>query len=184
MPDLISAAPGEVLPVAQRPRVYVACLAAYNAGCLHGRWIEASDPDTMRAEVRAMLAASPEPGAEEHAVHDHEGFEGAPVSEWASFEAICTLADFIEVHGRLGACLYRHFGEDLDAAAAAFDDYAGEYPSLADFAETLHRECGTAIPEALQYYIDWEAIGRDLELNGDVFTVALSYDAVHVFWNR
>jgi len=75
-------------------------------------------------------------------------------------------------------------GEDLDAAAAAFDDYAGEYPSLADFAETLHRECGTAIPEALQYYIDWEAMGRDLKLNGDVFTVAFSYDGVHVFWNR
>ncbi|HCJ18704.1 MAG TPA: antirestriction protein ArdA, partial [Hyphomonas sp.] len=22
-----------------RPRIYVACLAAYNNGCLHGRWI-------------------------------------------------------------------------------------------------------------------------------------------------
>lgn len=184
MPDPITAAPNGALPVAKRPRVYVACNAAYNAGCLHGRWIEASDPDTKRAEVRAMLAESPEPGAEEHAVLDHAGFEGAPLSEWASLEAICALADLIEKHGRLGARLYRHFGEDLDAAAAAFDDYAGEYPSLADFAETLHRECGTLLPEALQPYIDWEAMGRDLELGGEVFTVTLGFEAVHVFWSR
>ena len=94
------------------------------------------------------------------------------------------MPDFIEAHGRLGACLYRQFGEDLDGAAAAFDDYAGEYPSLAEFAETLHRECGTVLPEALQPYIDSEAMGRDLELGGEVFTVTLGFEAVHVFWSR
>ncbi|MBA3067902.1 MAG: antirestriction protein ArdA, partial [Hyphomonas sp.] len=51
------------------PRIYVACLAAYNAGRLHGRWIDATTPNEIRAEARAMLAASPEPGAEEHAIH-------------------------------------------------------------------------------------------------------------------
>jgi len=168
----------------QRPRIYVACLAAYNGGCLHGQWMEASTPDEVRAHVRAMLATSPEQGAEEYAIHDHEGFEGAAVSEWANFDAVCALADFVAQHGRLGADLYSHFGNDLDAAAAAFDDYAGEYRSLADFAEELVRETGPAIPAALQYYIDWEAMGRDLQLNGDVFTLVLDFDAVHVFWNR
>jgi len=47
------------------PRIYVACLTAYNNGCLHGRWIEATTPDEIREEVRAMLAASPLPDAEE-----------------------------------------------------------------------------------------------------------------------
>ncbi|MEO0722773.1 MAG: antirestriction protein ArdA [Pseudomonadota bacterium] len=37
------------------PRIYVACLAACNAGCLHGRWIESTTPDEIRAEVRATL---------------------------------------------------------------------------------------------------------------------------------
>ncbi|MEL6474549.1 MAG: antirestriction protein ArdA [Pseudomonadota bacterium] len=71
-----------------RPRIYVACLAAYNSGRLHGRWIEATTPDDIRAQVRAMLADSPEPMADKWALHDHEGFEGASLSEWASFDTV------------------------------------------------------------------------------------------------
>ena len=168
----------------ERPRIYVACLAAYNAGHLHGRWIDASEPDEVREGVRAMLAASPEPDAEEYSIHDHEGFEGCRISEWASFDLVCELADFIDQHGRLGARLYAHFGDSLDEARAALDNYAGEYRCLADFAEEITRESGTEIPKALEYYIDWGAMGRDLELNGDVFTVTLGFDEVHVFWNR
>ncbi|HBL92812.1 MAG TPA: hypothetical protein DD375_04790, partial [Hyphomonas sp.] len=52
-----------------RPRVYVACLAAYNNGRLHGAWINATEPDEIMEHVRAMLAASPEPDAEEWAIH-------------------------------------------------------------------------------------------------------------------
>ncbi|MCH2458263.1 MAG: antirestriction protein ArdA, partial [Henriciella sp.] len=77
-----------------RPRIYVACLAAYNSGCLHGRWIDATTPDEIWEQVRAMLAASPEPDAEEWAIHDYEGFEGASLSEYAAFETVCELADF------------------------------------------------------------------------------------------
>jgi len=168
---------------ADRPRIYVACLAAYNGGHLHGRWIEASEPEEVREEVRAMLAASPEPDAEEYAIHDYEGFEGCRISEWASFDLVCELADFVEQHGRLGAKLYGHFGESLDEARASLDHYAGEYCSLADFAEEFTRETRTGIPKALEYYIDWTAMGRDLELNGDVFAIALGFDEVHVFWN-
>ena len=48
------------------PRIYVACLASYNAGKLYGRWIDANqDADDIQSEVDAMLAASPAPDAEE-----------------------------------------------------------------------------------------------------------------------
>ena len=98
------------LPPEDIPRIYVACLAAYNNGCLHGRWIDATTPDEIMAEVRTMLAASPIPGSDEWALHDHEGFEGASLSEYASFETVCALADFIAEHGRLGAKVYGYFG--------------------------------------------------------------------------
>lgn len=40
-------------------RIYVACLASYNNGVLHGAWIDAqSDADAMQEEVNAMLRAS------------------------------------------------------------------------------------------------------------------------------
>ncbi|WP_024353472.1 antirestriction protein ArdA [Brevundimonas naejangsanensis] len=42
------------------PRIYVACLAAYNNGFLHGAWIDADqDADQIRVEIAAMLARSP-----------------------------------------------------------------------------------------------------------------------------
>jgi len=43
-------------------RIYVACLASYNSGILHGRWIEATaDVDEMQEEIDAMLRESPCP---------------------------------------------------------------------------------------------------------------------------
>lgn len=40
-------------------RIYAACLASYNNGVLHGRWIEASsDVDEMQEQIDAMLRES------------------------------------------------------------------------------------------------------------------------------
>lgn len=167
-----------------RPRIYVACLAAYNNGCLHGRWIDATTPDEIWEQVRAMLAASPIPEAEEHAIHDYEGFEGASLSEYASFETVCELADFIEEHGELGGKVLSHFGDDLAEARAAFEDYAGEYRGAAEFAEQLHEDTGTEIPDSLRYYIDWQALARDMALNGEIMVLQTGFDEVHIFWSR
>ena len=169
--------------IAERPRIYVACLAAYNCGILHGCWIEVTTPEEVWTEVRAMLAASPEPDAEEWAIHDYEGLEDCTISEWASFDTVCALADFIAEHGVLGAKIYTHFGEDLGAAIAAFEEYAGEFKSVADFAEDLIRETGAEIPAALEFYIDWEALARDMSLNGEIITIEMAFDEVHVFWS-
>ncbi len=170
---------------ADAPRIYVACLAAYNGGRLQGRWISAVEgEDHIWEEVRAMLAESPEPEAEEWAIHDYENFEGASLSEYSSFEAVCALAEFIAERGRLGAQVYRHFGDDLEQARAAFDDYVGEFQSLAHFAEELITDAGDSVPDHLQHYIDWQAMGQDLELNGDVFTIETGFDQLQVFWSR
>lgn len=43
-------------------RIYVACLASYNAGILHGRWIDADQTaEEITEEVERMLEDSPEP---------------------------------------------------------------------------------------------------------------------------
>ena len=166
------------------PRIYAACLAAYNSGRLHGRWIDATqDPEDIQAEISEMLAASPIPGAEEWAIHDHEGFEGARLEEYSGIEKAHALALFIVEHGRLGGKVLDHFGGDLEEAQAAFEEYAGAYRSLADFAQEITEQTAE-IPPTLVNYIDYDAIARDMELNGDVFTVQLGFDDVHVFWTR
>ena len=167
------------------PRIYVACLAAYNNGHLHGRWVSAAqDEDHIWSETHAMLADSPESDAEEWLIHEYENFEGAVLSGYASFASVCKLGQFIAEHGRLGAKLYSHYGNDLEQACAAFSDYAGEFQNLGDFAEYLTEQTGPELPSAFQYYIDWQAMGRDMELNGDVFTIKTGYDQLHVFWQR
>ena len=168
----------------ETPRIYVACLAAYNNGYLHGRWIDATTPDAIMDVVRAMLAASPIPNAEEWAIHDYEGFEGANLSEYASFETVCELAGFIAEYGELGGKLLNHFGDDLAEARAVFEDYSGEYLSAADFVEQLHEDTGTVIPKSLRYYIDWDALARDMALNGEIMVFQTGFDEVHIFWSR
>ena len=164
-------------------KIYAACLAAYNNGILHGRWIDATQgEDHIWESIKAMLAESPIPGAEEHAIHDHEGFEGLSISEYEGIENICALADFIAEHGELGARLLEHFGDTGVAREAIEDHYAGEYKSLADFAQEITEET-TQIPQSIQYYIDWERMARDLAIN-DLLTIETSFECVHVFWRH
>jgi len=167
------------------PRIYVACLAAYNNGHLHGRWIDAAqDAEDIQSEVSKMLCTSPIPNAEEWAIHDYEGFEGAELAEYSGIAQVVALAAFTAERGKLGAKVLQHFCGDLDNAEAAFDEYAGQFDSLADFAEELTHNTGPEIPETFKFYIDWGAMARDMELNGDVFTIELGFDQVHVFWSR
>ncbi|PHS08474.1 MAG: antirestriction protein [Blastopirellula sp.] len=166
------------------PRIYVACLAAYNNGHLYGKWIDADqDAKTIQSNITTMLAASPIPNAEEWAIHDCEGFEGADIQEYSGIETVAKLAAFVSEHGELGGKLLANFNGELEDAEAAFDEYAGEHKSLADFAQDLIEQ-STKIPENLVNYIDYDAIARDMELNGDVFTIELGFESVHIFWSR
>jgi len=167
------------------PRIYVACLVAYNNGYLHGAWIDANqDADEIRDEITAMLARSPIKGAEEYAIHDYEGFEGVTISEYAGIDTVARMGAFIAKHGALGAGLLEQFGGDMEQAETALQDcYHGQFASLADYMEELTTE-GVTIAEALRYYVDWQAMARDAEMAGDLFTIETAYGEVHVFSNR
>ena len=161
-------------------RIYVACLASYNNGTLYGEWIDAAQGvDGIWKDVSQMLLKSPAEYAEEWAIHDHDGFGGIHISEYESFESIAASAEFLEEHGDLGAKLISYYGDLDDARNAISDNYAGQYDSVSDYAEQLTEET-TQIPEALRYYIDYEKMGRDLEIN-DVLTIEDGHN-VHVFW--
>ncbi len=162
-------------------RIYVACLAAYNNGMLHGRWINANqDAWAIWEEVSAMLKDSPIEGAEEWAIHDYEGFEGVTISEWEGLERVSEIAAFIAEHGALGGKLIAYFGDLGDAQNAIGDQYAGEYSSTADFVQEM-TEQGTEIPDSLKYYIDWQAMARDWEIN-DILTIETGFENIHIFW--
>ena len=164
-------------------KIYVACLASYNSGILHGRWIDASQGEEhIRDGIKAMLAESPIAGAEEYAIHDYEGFEGVSLSEYAGINYVVELAEFIDEHGEIAAKLIEYFG-DLDEAREALEErYCGVYGSVADYAQELTEQT-TQIPESLQYYIDWERMARDLAIS-DILAIETGFSEVHIFWSH
>ena len=165
-------------------RIYVADLAAYNAGHLHGIWIDATlELDEIQARVSAMLAASPVKGAEEYAIQDHEGFGGYRIREHDSLENAHEIACFIDEHPEFGGALLAHFNDLAQARKAAEDDYCGRYCSLAEYAQELTEQT-TRIPQHLAIYIDYRSMARDMEYSGDVFILETGFEQVHVFWNR
>ncbi len=172
----------------RRPTIYVASLSDYNAGRLHGCWLDAARAaDDIRADVAAMLARSPEPIAEEWSIHDYEGFEGVTVGEFEGIETVAEAACLIVEHGPVFGGLLDHFGglsEIEEAKRCMADGYRGEFDSLRDYVEEFLDECYAdvlaGLPDFIRGHIDVDGIARDFEIAGDVFTVEVG-GRVHVF---
>lgn len=168
------------------PKIYVASLADYNAGRLHGKWIDIVDEEQVKNEISEILKTSPEPIAEEWAIHDYEGFGGYSVSEWADIKTLCALANLIDEHGEVIADFFDQTGCDLDKLEDHFlDSYQGKHDSLQDWADNYLEDTGqlSQIPENLRFYFDSEKFANDMDVNGDIFTLDSDDRGVHIFWN-
>lgn len=164
-------------------RIYAACLASYNNGVLHGRWIDAdSDVDAMQTELAAMLRTSPYPNvtvrdpetgesvpsAEEWALHDSEGLPST-FGEYCGLQAVADYVALCEEHSHIDsddmAAIVADFGT-VDAARDALDDrFCGIYPAFKDYADEAADEMLSAhenLPEAVSRYFDYDAFARDL----------------------
>ncbi len=120
-------------------RIYVADLAAYNNGKLHGVWINACDElDEIHRQVQAMLKDSPEADAEEWAIHDYEGFGGYPLSEYQGLDSAHEIACFINEHGEIAGELLSHFGGNLEHPKTDLNNME----SLAHFGSTIRYRNG------------------------------------------
>ena len=167
----------EPLPVLA-PRIYVASLSDYNAGRLHGVWLAAAqEVEALHDEVEAMLARSPEPGAEEWAIHDYEGFGSFEPSEYEALEWISTVASGIVEHGGAFAAYAALVNDQPDRLKDFEAVYRGQWETLAAYAEELLDDLGATelleqVPDWLQPYVSLDVAGfaRDLELGGDIWT--------------
>lgn len=174
-----------------QPRIYVASLSDYNAGVLHGTWIDAAqDLDTVYDSVNEMLRRSPtDRQAEELAVHDYEGFGALRLGEYDSLEWITTVARGITEHGRAFAAWASTCDGDQERLARFDEGYLGEWKSLAAYAEDLLDDLGVdemierSVPDSLQPYVsvNAEGFGRDLEMSGDITAIDSSDGGVWVF---
>lgn len=140
------------------------------------------------------------PSAEEWAIHDYEGL-GADLGEYAGLDEVAKRVALIEAADEIGipaavlSEFAREFGNSTDdaddIAEKARDayrgqfEYRGESETWGDMAADLEEETGglDEVPERFRNYIDFEAIGRDLRLGGDL--TAYEHDGdLYFFWNH
>ena len=136
------------------PRIWVGSLADYNAGRLHGWWIDANQsPEALEHAIRSMLASAPTPGAEEWGIFDHEGFHGLPIIEREDLAVVAKLGHGITHHGPA----YAYWADIVDCDPEQMDKFAdafvGVFDSRAAYAEHLLETLG--IPEGLEALPDW-----------------------------
>ena len=176
----------------QRPehRIYVASLADYNAGRLHGVCIDATQgAEQIEAEIASMLERSREPIAEEWAIHDYEGFGAVRLSEFESIERISRLAEGIADQGMAFAAWISDCSPSEETTDRFEEAFLGEYPSREAYAEHIVDDFGyqdlidKAIPDYLQPYVrfDADSYAHDIELNGDITIADAPGGAIYVF---
>lgn len=157
----------------EEPAIYIANLAAYNAGRLVGAWINpSSDKDELGEQIRASIGGNAD---SEWAVHDYNGFPN--LGEYPQMDDICRVAALFEQH-------------DADAVRAAIENVGVHYlDEVASVLENGWREFdlpeGQALEELAQeyadegildakfllQYVDWERVARDLRHDLDVVEV-------------
>jgi antirestriction protein len=175
------------------PQIWVASLADYNNGTLHGVWLNAAQEESeLQAAVDSMLAASPltaatgEP-AEEWAIHDSQGFGPLRIDEHESLRWISLVGKGIAEHG-LAFAAYADVVEDEELLAGFDAAYLGHYDSLHVYIEQLINDLGydyimaQALPAKVRPYvkIDISATANDLLL-GDLHALPAPDGGVWIF---
>lgn len=171
------------------PRIYVASLADYNNGVLHGTWMDAArEPSAIRADIDAMLQKSRQPDAEEFAIHDFDQFGRWRVNEYDSIDLVARIANGIAEHGYAFAA-WADLNESEPQRFNDFSDaYLGHFDSVTDYAEQEADAFGFddslgILPEALRQYLrfDIEGFARDLQLSGAIAAVDDPSGGVWIF---
>ena len=165
-----------ITATATTTRIYVACLASYNAGILHGEWIDASDdPEDMQASIDAMLSRSRQPDAEEWAIHDYEA--PFPIGEYSSLDEIAETVSFIDEHDEPGIAALQLSSNGIEDAQTLMDGFHGVYDSMREYAEEYAESC-IGVPDHIWPYFDVDKLARDLEIE---LSVHRDNDRVYVF---
>lgn len=154
-------------------KIYVACLASYNAGTLFGKWIEANQTaEEIQEEIAEMLKNSPEIGAEEWAVHDFDGFGSINLGEYPNLERVSKIAALLEEYGDAFSLWYCHQDGsyvEIEEMEERFNEQChGAHDSKEAFADYLLDSTGglDSVPEWVRNYFDYQAYARDLEFDG------------------
>lgn len=181
-------------PTNLSPKIYVASLSDYNAGRLHGEWIDADQTeDEIFSEINAMLARSREPGAEEFAIHDFDNFGAVRIQEYESIERVVRIARGLTEHGAAfgywaNRCLNETPSDEFESELDRFGEaFLGQWESEGAFAESVLDDHGieamldAAVPAGLRPYVTVDVASFARDLSTDLWT-AQDSAGIWAFW--
>jgi antirestriction protein len=155
-------------PRAGEHRIYVANLAAYNAGRLRGKWIEPStDGDELREQVLEAIGGNPD---HEWAIHDYDSFPN--MGEYPDLDDVAAMAEILEEHpyAIVKAAMGFIGRDDVDALKKWLDEGYSTYESQKDYVEQLVDDMGGPSKldkQTIDSYFDYDAFGHDLSIDAD-----------------
>lgn len=147
--------------------VYIANLRKYNEGELVGAWFT---PPIDFEDVKERIGLTDE--YEEFAVHDYQ--LPFAIEEYTTIQEINRLCEMVvELPPDIQSEL-REFLHYFDSIEELYENqeniiHYSECENMADVAQYLMKETGALgdVPTNLQSYIDYEAFGRDLQIEGN-----------------
>lgn len=152
-------------------KIFITNLGKYNEGELVGEWLDLPATEDEIDELYERIGIGEE--YEEVFITDFESDLNIKVGEYDNIEALNEMAEEIENLDEweletLEALLTYY--DDVEEALEKIDDviiWAG-CDDMEEVAEQYAEETGLLdrIPENLRYYFDFEAYGRDLEIEG------------------
>lgn len=149
------------------PRIYVANLAAYNAGRLRGAWIEpSSDREELVEQVIEAIGGNPD---NEWSFHDYEAFPN--MGENPSLKDVAAMAELLEEHPYAIVNAAMDFaGDEVDALKEWLDEGYGTYESKRDYVEQMIDDQGGLSKlgrQTIDIYFDYDTFGHDVLIDAD-----------------
>jgi len=166
-------------------RIYITDLEAYNNGHLVGQWYQLPMNEDLLAESIENVLQEGRDICED--THFHEEYfitdfecDYMNIEEYANLSKLNEIAeamDEIDENGvkAINFLLENHFVKDIFEAIESYEDDVRIYEdsSMEDLAYNLIEECYDFenIPDIITNNIDYEKIGRDLEIEGNYYKV-------------
>ena len=133
-------------------KIYVTNLKKYNEGALVGEWV-----DLPHEDIESVINKISNDGADELFITDYESeLEGLEVGEYDNIETLDSIMQEVD--------------NLTDSELLAFQAYLLNGSSLDEALEEVHQvvnDCGLldGVPEEVKMYFDYEAYGRDMDIN-------------------
>ena len=161
-------------------KIYVTNLKKYNEGALVGEWLNLPCED-----IKSVINKISNDGADELFITDYESeVEGIEVGEYDNIETLDSImqeVDNLTDSELLAFQAYLLNGSSLDEALekATGGNYTIYYDcdNMEDVAYEAVNDCGLldGVPETIKRYFDYEAYGRDMNINGTFIQIDNSF---------